>query len=73
MRKILPEYAYHCTKIPSLVSIGPLTTNELKIEGFSPFEARVHTIAGSFKLAKKILTNQASKPQSNNIDDRVNS
>jgi uroporphyrinogen-III synthase len=73
MRKILPEYAYHCTKIPSLVSIGPLTTNDLKMEGFSPFEARVHTITGSFKLAKKILTNQASKPQSNNIDDRVNS
>ena len=61
MRKILPEFAYHCAKIPALVSIGPLTTNELKIEGFSPFEARVHTIAGSFKSAKKILTNQTSK------------
>lgn len=73
MRKILPEFAYHCAKIPALVSIGPLTTNELKIEGFSPFEARVHTIAGSFKSAKKILTNQTSKPQSNNIEDRANS
>jgi uroporphyrinogen-III synthase len=73
MRKILPEFAYYCTKIPALVSIGPLTTNELKIEGFSPFEARVHTIAGSFKSAKKILTNQTSKPQSNNIEDRANS
>jgi uroporphyrinogen-III synthase len=73
MRKILPEFAYHCVKIPALVSIGPLTTNELKIEGFSPFEARVHTIAGSFKSAKKILTNQTSKPQSNNIEDRANS
>jgi uroporphyrinogen-III synthase len=61
MRKILPEFAYHCAKIPALVSIGPLTTKELKIEGFSPFEARVHTIAGSFKSAKKILTNQTSK------------
>jgi uroporphyrinogen-III synthase len=61
MRKILPEFAYHCAKIPALVSIGPLTTKELKIEGFSPFEARVHTIAGSFKSAKKILTNQPSK------------
>jgi uroporphyrinogen-III synthase len=73
MRKILPEFAYHCAKIPALVSIGPLTTNELKIEGFSPFEARVHTITGSFKLAKKILTNQPSKPQSIDIEDRVNS
>jgi uroporphyrinogen-III synthase len=73
MRKILPEFAYYCTKIPALVSIGPLTTNELKIEGFSPFEARMHTIAGSFKSAKKILTNQTSKPQSNNIEDRANS
>ncbi|MGA9940671.1 MAG: uroporphyrinogen-III synthase [Nitrososphaeraceae archaeon] len=73
MRKILPEFAYHCAKIPALVSIGPLTTKELKIEGFSPFEARVHTIAGSFKSAKKILTNQTSKPQSNNIEDRANS
>ena len=73
MRKILPEFAFHCAKIPALVSIGPLTTNELKIEGFSPFEARVHTIAGSFGLAKKILTNQASKSQSKNIEDGVDS
>jgi uroporphyrinogen-III synthase len=72
MRKILPEFAYHCAKIPALVSIGPLTTKELKIEGLLPFEARVHTIAGSVKLAKNILTNQACKSQSNNIQDRDN-
>ena len=72
MRKILPEFAYHCAKIPALVSIGPLTTKELKLEGLLAFEARVHTIAGSVKLAKKILTNQTSKLQSNNIQDRDN-
>jgi hypothetical protein len=33
----------------------------------------VHTIAGSFKSAKKILTNQTSNPQSNNIEDMDNS
>ena len=72
MRKILPEFAYHCAKIPALVSIGPLTTKELKLEGLLAFEARVHTIAGSVKLAKKILTNQNNKLQSNNIQDRDN-
>ena len=72
MRKILPEFAYHCAKIPALVSIGPLTTKELKLEGLLAFEARLHTIAGSVKLAKKILTNQANKLRSNNIQDRDN-
>jgi len=61
MKKILPEFAYHCGKIPALVSIGPLTTNELKIEGFSPVEAKVHTITNTFELAKEILTNQTSQ------------
>lgn len=72
MRKILPEFAYHCAKIPALVSIGPLTTKELKLEGLLASEARLHTIAGSVKLAKKILTNQANKLRSNNIQDRDN-
>ena len=72
MRKILPEFAYHCAKIPALVSIGPLTTKELKLEGLLAFEARLHTIAGSVKLAKKILTNRANKLRSNNIQDRDN-
>ena len=62
IRKVLPKFAYYCAKIPALVSIGPLTTNRLIIEGFLPFEANVHTIAGSFELAKKILTNQANLP-----------
>ncbi len=41
MRKILPEFAYHCAKIPALVSIGPLTTKELKLEGLLASEAEI--------------------------------
>ncbi|MDP9197005.1 MAG: uroporphyrinogen-III synthase [Thermoproteota archaeon] len=60
MRKILPEFAIHCGKIQALISIGPLTTNELKIRCFLPIEAKEHTIAGAFGLARQILANQTS-------------
>jgi len=42
-------------EVSKVISIGPFTSEELKIRKLSYFEATEHTLGGTFKLAKKLL------------------
>lgn len=55
MQETLPEFMYYCGRIHALVSMGPLTTNELRSRGFSSHQAKEHTIEGAFKVAMGIV------------------
>jgi len=55
MQEALPEFMYYCERIHALVSMGPLTTNELRARGFSSHQAKEHTIEGAFKVAMRIV------------------
>lgn len=55
MQETLPEFMHYCERIHALVSMGPLTTNELSSRGFSSHQAKEHTIKGAFKVAMGIV------------------
>jgi hypothetical protein len=46
-----------------LVSMGPLTTGELKSRGFSSHQAREYTIEGAFSVAKEIVGGRLINPE----------
>lgn len=52
-RFIGQEFDLH--RLTSVISIGPYTTIELRKKRVELFEARVHTVKGSFEIAKEIL------------------
>ena len=56
MDGLMPDFVMICNKI-ALVSIGPITRNELLSRGLPSFESKEHTIRGTFEVVKNILTN----------------
>lgn len=42
-------------RVKSVISIGPLTSKELRRRNISYYESKEHTIKGTFKLAKSLL------------------
>jgi uroporphyrinogen-III synthase len=56
MAGLLPDFVLICNKI-ALVSIGPITTNELFSRELYSFESSEHTIKGTFEAVKNILAN----------------
>jgi uroporphyrinogen-III synthase len=55
MQETLPSFMYYCERIEAIVSMGPLTTSELRSKGFSSHQAREHTLEGAFNVAKEIV------------------
>jgi uroporphyrinogen-III synthase len=43
------------SNVKAIIAIGPATTEELKKRNIRSFEAKEHTIRGTFELAKTIL------------------
>ena len=50
------------SNVNAIIAIGPATSEELKKRNIRPFEAKEHTIRGTFDLAKTIL-NKKNKPE----------
>lgn len=55
MQDLLPKFREYCAGISALISIGPLTSEELLSKQLSSIEAKEHTVKGAFDLALKIL------------------
>jgi uroporphyrinogen-III synthase len=53
----LPYNAYSLlSSVKAIIAIGPATSEELRKRNIRPFEAKEHTIRGTFELAKIILS-----------------
>jgi uroporphyrinogen-III synthase len=50
------------SNVDAIIAIGPATSEELKKRNIRPFEAKDHTIRGTFDLAKTIL-NEKNKAE----------
>jgi uroporphyrinogen-III synthase len=52
------SYSAHplLSSVKAIIAIGPATSEELRNRNISPFEAKEHTIRGTFELAKLILS-----------------
>jgi uroporphyrinogen-III synthase len=47
------------SNVKAIIAIGPATSEELKNRNIRPFEAKEHTIRGTFELAKIILNKKS--------------
>jgi uroporphyrinogen-III synthase len=56
MQDLLPKFRDYCAGIRALISIGPLTSEELLSKQLVSIEAKEHTVKGAFELALKIVT-----------------
>lgn len=54
LARVAPQ-ASEFHRLTRILSIGPLTTSELKKRDIQSYEAQVHTIRGVFELATKVL------------------
>jgi len=49
------------SNVDAIIAIGPATSEELKKRNIRPFEAKEHTIRGTFDLAKTILNEKKAE------------
>jgi len=60
MHQVLSNFREYFQSIDAIISIGPNTTKELISRNVSSIESKEHTINGTLRLAKRILSKDKS-------------